>query len=350
MLPDPRNRPVGFYVHHHGSGHATRCRQLAQTLPQGTPYRFFSSASRFFPEPDLEQLTLIPPDVRPDGPAEEDLLKEQILHYAPTDLPALSRRMADIAGWIADNQPAYFVVDLSVEVAIFARLCGCRVLLVRLHGYRDDPAHLAAFRLADRLLAPFPEVLEDEHTPQWVRAKTDYLGTFSRFDNRRNSSLTEGNEQQTREALGLPDDRPVVTVINGSGGAKRPTDYWADTAQQHPGYHWVLVGELDRGDFNPPPNLHTPGYVSDPYAYLRVANYIIGSGGTNLMSEVAAVRGRFISLPEDRPFGEQLCKMRALEKLGLTVLLEQLPAASGWSAPLQRADKIQLDNWEQLYT
>lgn len=342
MLPDPGAGPVGFYVHHHGSGHATRSKQLADGLPADTPVRFFTSAPDYFEGYGADRLTPLPPDfLRTRDPA-RDLLRDNVLHYAPVDLPGVSARMAIIAGWIAEHRPAYFVVDLSVELALFVRLCGCRVYLVRLHGHRDDPAHTAAFQLAEGLLAPFAPALEDAHTPDWVREKTIYLGTFSRYDNRKEA------RPQVRRTLKISGERPVVTVVNGSGGATRSAAYWAKVAAAHPDQQWLLVGRLDAADVPPPDNLRLAGFVADTYPYLRAADYLIGSGGTNTMSEVAAVRGRFISLPEPRPFGEQVCKMRALERLGLTVVVEALPAAGEWREYLAKADELDLSRWEAV--
>ena len=348
MLPDPGGRPVGFYVHHHGSGHATRCKQLAAALPTGAPYRFFGSDATHFPTPWRQHFTLLPPDVDPStGPHRRDpstdLLADEVLHYAPTDMPGLSQRMATIAEWIAEEQPAYFVVDLSVEIALFVRLCGCPVHLVRLHGRRTDLAHTAAFGLANSTLAPFAPCMEDAHTPAWLRQKTRYLGTFSRYDDRNEP------RPQVRSTLGYGPDRPLVTVVNGSGGDDRDATYWGEVARRHPDHDWLLVGKL-RNEEEPPSNLRITGYVADTYPYLRAADYIIGSGGTNTMSEVAAVRGRFISLPEPRPFEEQHCKMQALANLGLTVMLTERPEPQDWTSILARADELDLDGWRQLYT
>ncbi|WP_204327890.1 hypothetical protein, partial [Proteus mirabilis] len=76
-----------------------------------------------------------------DGEAERPLA----LHYAPLNHPGLRARTARIAAWAARTNPALLVVDVSVEVALFARLLSLPTLVVRLAGRRDDPPHLEAF-------------------------------------------------------------------------------------------------------------------------------------------------------------------------------------------------------------
>ena len=320
-MPD---RPVGFYVHHHGGGHANRCKLLARRYHPRLVSVFTSAPERFAGWTGGRVIPL-PPDVSPQRDPAGDLLTDRVLHYAPVDLPDLSRRMAILADYIAEAQPERFIVDLSVEVALFARLCGARVDLVRLHGHRNDPAHTAAFQLADRLLAPFAPELEDAHTPQWVRDKTDYLGNFSRYDDRRETRAA------ARRGRGWGDDERVVTVINGSGGGERDTNYWIACARALPEWQWHLVGKLEPTE-DAPGNFHVAGFVDDTFPYLKGADVVIGSGGTNTMMEILAAGVPYLSLPEPRPFDEQVCKMRALERLGKTRVIETLPEPPAWRA------------------
>lgn len=334
----PEHAPVAFYVHHHGSGHAQRTRVLAEHWPTKAPIHVFTSAPERFTDWPADRIHALPPDTDPGRDPARDHLEGQILHYAPVHCTGVSARMALIANWIAEHQPALFVVDLSVEVALFARLCGVPVALVRLHGYRSDPAHEHAFRLANCLVAPFPDRLEDEHTPNWVREKTVYLGCFSRYDNRQEDRAT------CRKLIGCaPDDRLVV-VINGSGGGHRSTRYWNRVAATNPTYHFVLLGKL-AGAEDGPANLDRIGFVDDTFPYLKAADVVIGSGGTNTMHEVGAAGARYLSLPEPRPFGEQYCKMKALQQQGLTRIVgSDIPPAE-WSKWLRRARDLRPERW-----
>ena len=276
--PNPsRARPVAFYVHHHGRGHANRTRLLTERWATDAPLHVFTSAPEPFRDWTAGEVHVLPPDVSPDRDPTLDLLQDQVIHYAPVDLPDLQQRMATIANWIAEHRPALFVVDLSVEIALFVRLCGCRTALVRLHGHRDDSAHTAAFRLADYLIAPFPPALEDAHTPDWVRAKTIYLGTISRYDHRQETKAA------CRQQLQLSVAQPVVTVINGAGG---PDSYrgrvqrkWQEAARATPDWLFLLVGRVGEAAESSPPNLRHVGFVSDTFPYLRAADVVVGSGG-----------------------------------------------------------------------
>ena len=78
--------------------------------------------------------------------------------------------MATLASWIARERPAAVVVDVSVEVALLARLCGTPVVVVALPGERTDRTHRAAYDLADALLAPWPA---EAHARDWPASWTD---------------------------------------------------------------------------------------------------------------------------------------------------------------------------------
>ncbi|MBB4078745.1 putative glycosyltransferase [Lewinella aquimaris] len=336
-------RPVAFYVHHHGSGHANRTRLLAAHLPADTPIHVLTSAADRFTDWTGGKVHPLPPDVSPDRDPQLDILENQVVHYAPVDLSGAQQRMAILSAFIARNRPAWFIIDLSVEIALFVRLCGVRVALVRLHGYRDDPAHLAAFRLADRLIAPFPPQLEDEHTPEWVRQKTTYLGAFSRYDHRKES------RRDCRLQLGLDQDSKVATVINGLGGGAQELSEWVSAARANPDWRFLLIGKVADAFDSSPVNLRRIGMVADTFPYLKAADVVVGSGGTNTMMEIGAARVPFISRPEPRPFGEQVCKMRALRRVGLTDIVTDTPDANAWGPLLDRASKQEVSGWDVLY-
>ena len=335
-------RPVAFYVHHHGQGHANRTHLFTERWATDAPLHVFTSAPEPFHDWTAGELHVLPPDVSPDRDPAKDLLQDQVLHYAPVDLPGLQQRMAIIAEWIARHRPALFVVDLSVEIALFVRLCGCPTALVRLHGHRDDPAHTAAFRLADYLLAPFPPQLEDAHTPDWVRAKTTYLGTFSRYDHRWETRA------ECRQQLQLSTVQPVVTIINGAGGGPQVQSRWQEAAQATPDWVFLLVGRVGEASESLPPNLRYIGFVSDTFPYLKAADVVVGSGGTNTMMEVGAARVPFLSMPEERPFAEQRCKTEALQRLGLTRIVPGDITPEEWTGLLEGARNMDVGGWDGL--
>ena len=329
-------------MHHHGAGHANRTRLLAAGLPAEVPVHVFTSSADAFADWERGTVHPLPPDTEADRDPARDLLADRILHYAPVDMPGLQQRMAILSAFIAAESPALFVVDLSVEVALFTRLCGARTALMRLHGLRDDPAHLAAFGLADRLLAPFPAALEDAHTPDWIREKTTYLGAFSRYDGRRES------RGEARAQLDLSATERVVTVITGRGGGAQVSSGWGAIAAATPAWTFLLVGEFTALGA-PPPNLRAAALQSDTFPYLRAADVVVGSGGTNTMFEIGAARVPYLSVPEPRPFDEQLYKVRALERLGLTRVLTDLPPPEQWAGLLEAARNQPTTGWDGLF-
>ena len=57
--------------------------------------------------------------------------------------------MALIAQWLARAAPDVLIVDVSVEVAAFARLMGTRVVWIGQRGRRTDAPHRLAYALSD---------------------------------------------------------------------------------------------------------------------------------------------------------------------------------------------------------
>ncbi|MFD0933652.1 glycosyltransferase, partial [Methylobacterium trifolii] len=200
-------RPVGYYVHHQGIGHWHRACAIAAAMDRpctliGT---FADVDTAGAPGPVID----LPDDRLPDDPIsgfdglDGEADRPQGLHYAPLRHPGIRARMARIAAWAAEADPVLMVVDVSVEVALFARLLSLPTIVVRLAGTRTDPPHREAFRSASRLLAPFPEALDGDRVPDWVRAKTAYAGFLG---------------QGPASGPSCEDDGRIVVVF-GRGGA-----------------------------------------------------------------------------------------------------------------------------------
>ncbi|TXM88962.1 hypothetical protein FV222_27210 [Methylobacterium sp. WL103] len=165
-------RPVGYYVHHQGAGHWQRACLIAREMKR--PCTLIGTLAAFdrggAPGATLD----LPDDRLPEGGfdgRDGAETRPEAFHYAPLGLPGLRDRMAAIAAWIAEADPVLLVVDVSVEVALFARLLSVPVLIVRLAGTRDDRPHLEAFRSAERLIAPFPSVLDGADLLDALRAQ-----------------------------------------------------------------------------------------------------------------------------------------------------------------------------------
>lgn len=311
-------RPIGYYVHHHGFGHWQRAAALARLLrrPCTLLGTFPESVTRGAPCP------VVPlPDDAPTGAEPPDPVGVPGLHYAPLGHDGLRRRVARMAGWIAEARPALMVVDVSVEVALLSRLMSTPFLYVRLAGLRDDPPHLAAFRAAAALLAPFPRPLEAEGMPEgmphWVLDRTFHAGFLA------------GPSIRPSEGGG-------ILAVFGRGGSGGDAEALALAARATPRWRWRAIGLL-RGDAAPPPNLELLGWREDARPLLAGADLVIGGAGDGLLAEVAALGKRFLCLPEPRPFGEQHHKARRLAALGAAVVREAWPAAEDWPALLAQA-------------
>jgi UDP-N-acetylglucosamine--N-acetylmuramyl-(pentapeptide) pyrophosphoryl-undecaprenol N-acetylglucosamine transferase len=310
-------RGIGWYVHHQGAGHLQRARTVAAALPR--PCTLIGTLAGF----DTRGLdTLDLPDDRPLGGADGfegddgEAERPRALHYAPLNHPGVRARAARIAAWAERTDPALIVVDVSVEVAMLARLLSVPTVVVRLAGTRTDGPHLEAFRSAARLLAPFPEALEGEGVPDWVRAKTLYAGFLG---------------PRPRETV--PTGEDIVVVIGRGGAGGRLADL-AQAARAVPGRRWHVLGpvspNLPAGEGSPPENLSLHGWVEDVEPFLAPAALVVGGAGDGVVALAAAHAKRFLCLPEPRAYGEQTEKAAALGRLGAALVHEGWPAARDW--------------------
>ena len=303
---------IGWYVHHQGAGHLQRARLVAAALPR--PCTILGTLTGF----DTAGLDILDlPDDRPLGGSDAfdgldgEAGRPEALHYAPLNHPGLRARMACVADWVARTKPALIVVDVSVEVALFARLLSVPTVVVRLSGTRTDQPHLEAFRSATRVLAPFPAALDGTGVPDWVRAKTFYAGFLG--------APSQPASQTGREIL----------VVFGRGGAGGRFADLAAAAHAVPDRPWHVLGPVV-GSGAAPDNLHLHGWVADVEAWVARAALLIGGGGDGLVALAAAQAKRFICLPEERAYGEQTEKADALARLGAAIVHPGWPRPSAW--------------------
>lgn len=286
---------IGYYAHHHGSGHLSRATALAAHLDE--PVTVLSSAK---PDPgaafrDWVELEPDADDTRPVG----DPTAAGTLHWAPLHNAGFQSRMARIASWIRRARPRVMVVDVSVEVTGLARLCGVPVVVLAMPGERADHAHQWGYRLASRIIAPWSREL---YAPAWLRPfdhRVDYVGSFSRFDDRTPCR---------------PPHRPVqrVLLLAGAGGSSMPDDLVGQLEARHPQFGWDVLG-------GPAP------WRDDVWAALCAADLVVSHAGQNAVAEVAAARRPAILVPEARPHLEQQRTVEALCQGGI------VRACGSWS-------------------
>lgn len=304
-------RPVGYYVHHQGAGHWQRAIRIAQALdrPVTLMGTFAEIDTRGAPATVIDL-----PDDRIDGfdglDGEAD--RPLGLHYAPLGIDAIRARMARIAAFVAEADPVLMVVDVSVEVALFARLLSVPTLVVRLAGERTDAPHLEAFRGSSALLAPFPAALDADGTPGWVRDKTFHAGFL-------------GLDAPAR----VIEDGSIL-VIFGRGGAGGSAPDLAAAARAVPDRAWHVLGPVSGTVADLPRNLHLHGWVLEIAPHLGRAALVVGGGGDGVVAAVAAAGKRFVCLPEPRAYDEQTAKARRLEALGAALCRDSWPEAAKW--------------------
>lgn len=321
---------IGYYAHHHGSGHVFRAAALARSLrPSGVPVTILTSAQPRDAQ-SFESWVRLPTDAAGDpgldNPVPDDPTANGGLHWAPLHHRGLQERMSAIVAWIERARPAAMVVDVSVEVAVLARLCGVPVVLMAMPGHRADAAHQLGFRFATRIIAPWPR---EFYAPSWLQAfeaKTDYVGAFSRFSDLPTAPQRGGHHR--------------VLVLCGAGGSSCTDEDLSSLRAAWPQLQWDVLGG--------------PGHWRDDvWQRLGAADVVISHAGQNAVAEIAAARRPAILVPEGRPHDEQLHAARAVARSGGAAvcrdwrevagrLSQPLPAAQGWDrwAPdgaLQRA-------------
>lgn len=321
---------IGYYVHHHGRGHATRAARIAAACSE--PVVGLSSAPRPVDWPG-EWIEL--PDDAPDGEHPEstgeaaDPTAGGALHWVPRGHPGLRARAARISAWIESERPRALVADVSVEVALLARLHGVPVVSVVLPGRRDDEPHRLGHRVSDALVAAWPpEASQDIARPDPEQApRVHAVGGLSRFDRR---PLVERPTATTRTEA----ERHVVVLSGTGGGAPLDLAQLDRARETTPGWTWTVVGG--------------PGgeWAPDPWPLLCAADVVVCSAGQNVIAEVAASRTPAILVPLERPFDEQRWMGEALLRLGMPVLA--VPGREDlldWPALLERAATLDSAPW-----
>jgi predicted glycosyltransferase len=311
------NGLIGYYVHHQGEGHRQRAAAIAAAY-RG-PMVLIGTGLAGMPGniPSLD----LPDDRLPHGTFDgaDGTTRPPSLHYAPLHHSGLRQRVAMIADWIAASRPDFMIIDVSVEVAMLARLASVPIIYVRLNGRRDDQPHRDAYTSAAAFLAPFPEQFDDPSTLDWVKAKTCYAPGIV-----------------TAKASPAVDPDRVLVVV-GKGGAAADGDMWAAAAAAVPGRHWRVIGPATL-PARTPDNLEICGWVDNAEEEIASAGVVIGAAGDGLVSAVLANRRPFICRPEPRAFDEQVCKAEKLAALDAAIVISQWPQPAHWRSLLEAAE------------
>ena len=290
---------IGFYAHHHGSGHIHRCLSIMAQLDR--------DAQLLSTDPRAD--VVLPDDAT--GAPVDDPTAHGTLHYVPRHHTGLTGRMAAIAAWIDEYRPSALYVDVSVEVALLARLMGVPVVTLAMPGQRFDDPHQLGYRQADALIAAWPNWVP---VPPHLREHAGYLhqiGGISRF--RRPADPGPGRDCD-------------VVVLAGKGGNDWSEEQWEQVRAACPDRDFLFLG----GDT----------FVDDPMPYLSSANVVVSAAGQNSVADLAVAGAKAVVLPQARPFAEQHATAALLDDAGLAVVAETFPEPAAWPALLERAESL----------
>ncbi|MTB89089.1 hypothetical protein H9L21_11035 [Aeromicrobium senzhongii] len=303
---------IGYYVHHVGSGHLHRATALAAALD--VPVTGLSSLPRpaawtgDWIELDRDDLT-----ARTAGDTAEGFL-----HWAPFGEPGLRSRMAAVSSWIGAAAPDLVVSDVSVEIALLARLHGVPVISVVLPGDRSDRAHQLGYAASTELVSFWPPSAEGMAIGAGERLRP--LGALSRF--------TAPDEVPQRSSS----SRRVV-VLNGRGGGGPTAAQLDEARRQTPGWQWEILGGSDGP------------WLADPFPSIRDADVVLTHAGQNAIAEVAAARRPAIVVPGARPHDEQRTTAGVLASGPWPVVVEREFPSTGWAERLDRAVGLDGRDW-----
>ena len=319
-------RPIAFFVHHQGRGHAKRCEAIIEHLDD-RPIVILSADRAIFGAFDERVEFVALPDAIGD-PSATAALHAQQTPDAMQCVPMGSSRLKANAEAIVDafrrRSPGLFLNDVSVEWAVLSRLCSVPCVKVRMHGDRSDMSHVTAYQACAGMIAPFAESLEQADYPDWARAKTFYSGGLC------TTRDPIPSKSEARERLGLDPDRRVILTLSGGGGTGALFASLTMGARALPDALWRTIGPLHlEGHETEFHNLQRLGWVDNVVDHIAAADLVVASAGDNTVHEIARVGRPFLCIPEWRYYDEQRAKGRELARLGAAHVLDGWPASNG---------------------
>lgn len=323
---------IGYYVHHHGAGHGHRFSALAAEMPG----ELVGLGSGPRPSTAARDAAWVPLASDADGPPALDPTAGGALHWSPLRHPGMQERTAQLAAWVAEARPAAIVVDVSVEVALTARLLSVPTVLVAQHGARDDPPHRLAYASASAVVALWHAGQHPD--PPAAAGSVRHVGPISRFDGRigapgtaadRLASAAAPPSVASAAAPAANHARTVLLLLGRGGHAVRAEDLTRARAATAPDWQWEVLGDPALGGHEAP--------ADAVWAALHRADVVVAPASNNCVAEVAAARRPFVALPQDRPFGEQRAHAAQLRASGLAEVVDGWPAAEQWPDVLQAA-------------
>ena len=341
-------RPIVFFAHHQGRGHANRIMAIAEHIPTARPLHILTARPEQFDAlPREAEITRLPDMI--GAPSRSKALHDQatpsVLHCVPLGVDEMREHMGRIAKALRTLDPALFVIDVSAEIALLARIMSVPAITIRMHGDRSDAGHLAGYEASVGMLAPFDERAEQADYPAWARARTFYTGGLC------TTREPLSSRADARARLDLPIDKPITLVIAGGGGSGTPYAPLTVAARAEPESLWLIAGPVHREghetDFG---NLVELGWIENLTDYLCAADRVVASAGDNTVHEIARAARPFLCIPEWRYFDEQQVKAAQFARLGGAVHLETWPASiPQWQRVLAETDALDVSRLSQLH-
>lgn len=351
---------IGYYAHHHGSGHCRQADKLAALLPIELRPNFLVFTSL---TPDIYQFTAVADEqiirLSPEDERADEVLSGRVgplwhpecSHYSPVGNSDIQTRSWQILTGIKDHKIDLMIIDVSAEVAMLCRASSVPYLYVRLAGIRDDAPHLNAFAGALGLIAPYPKSLEAAETPDWLQQKTLYLDFLSSqssesipydefidslkilidddkndYDNINTPKLdlkytlkNNKSEQVTK----------IITVIKGYGGHEAIDTKLPELRAIEPDALIISLGPV-ADDKRAYVDIATE--VSDVTPFIAHSDLLIMACGLNNIAQAYPHQTPLVVLPDKRPYREQEVMAQALiaqgRALNWSCFIEQYKSSS----------------------
>ena len=331
---------LGYYAHHHGSGHCRQIDKLAALLPaearqQLTVFTSLTSDTYTFSAIDEAQVVRLPAE---DERADDVLAgragqywQPASLHYSPVGNSDIQQRSHKILDTIHQRHIDLMVVDVSVEVAMLCRAASVPYLYVRLPGIRDDEPHLNAFAGALALLAPYPRTLESAMTPDWLAKKTlylDFINTEQRNAQNYQDFIKDliqltTDEEALSSMLEGKNTPAIVTVIKGYGGHQAIDAKLPELRQLLPHAFIISLGPIDDDKRH---YVDIAADVNDVTPFIEHSNYLLMACGLNAVAQAYDYATPLVVLPDDRPHQEQEVMAEVLIAQGRALSWQQFKA------------------------
>ena len=328
-------RPIGYFVHHQGRGHAERTLDVLRALPPSRPVTVFCAKAALFDEaPAHVDVIEIPSLFEPTGREcdMDDVPQPETVHCAPIGWPGIREAMGTMAAWMREADPALIVSDVSAEVAQLARLMSVPHVVSLQHGKRTDPGHRAALDGAAGVLAPFhPSLSQPDWDAAWLRRTHFAPGLGVRVD--------MPTKEAARARLDIGADEEFFLVVSGAGGNGFRTAPLGVGARATPHTRWTVIGAAGEDwHATTSANLEFAGWVDNPEDYIAAADLVIASTGNTTCAMVLTAARPWIAIPEWRYFDEQVEKAKALARAGVAHHEPHAPSsAHAWRAAIAAA-------------